>query len=53
MDDPFDPDEHGSDKFDDSCLVVGAIYILGADWLREAVTWEFVLFDESPIKAIN
>lgn len=53
MDDSFDLDKCGGNELDDSCLIVGTIYILGMDWFREAVAWEFVLFNKSPIKAID
>ena len=33
----FNLDKQGSDKFDDSCIVVGAIDILGVDGLGEFV----------------
>ena len=37
MDDSFDSNEHGGDKLDDSCFIVGSIHIFGVDWLREVV----------------
>ena len=53
MDNSFDSGEYGGDELDDSCLVVRSIYILGMDWFREAVVWEFVLFNKIPVKAID
>ena len=53
MDDPLDSDEHGSNEFDDSCLIVGTINILGTDWFRKTMIWELVSFDESPIQTID
>ena len=53
MDDSFNSDKYCSDEFDDSCFVVGTIHIFGMVWFREAVTWEFVLFDESPIETVH
>ena len=53
MDDPLDSDEHGGDELDDSCLVVRTIYIFGMDQFWEVVTWEFVSFNKSSIKAVD
>ena len=53
MDDSFNLDKHCSNEFDDSCFVVGAIHILGMDRFGEVVTWEFVSFDEPPIKTVD
>ena len=53
MDDAFNLNKHGGDEFDDSCIIVGTINILGADGFGETVVGEFVSFDKSPIKAVD
>ena len=53
VDDAFNLNKHGGDEFDDSCIIVGAINILGADGFGETVVGEFVSFDKSPIKAVD
>ena len=53
VDDAFNSNKHGGDEFDDSCIIVGAINILGADGFGETVVGEFVSFDKSPIKAVD
>ena len=53
MDDSFDSDEYGGNKFDNACFVVRTIYVLGMDWFREAMTWKLVAFNKTPIEAID
>ena len=53
MDDSLDADKCGSDEFDDSRFIVRSIYVLGVDWLGEAIVGYLVFFDEVPVEAID
>ena len=53
MDDSFDADECGGDKFDNSGFVVCSIHVSGMDWLGKVVVGYLVFLDKAPVEAID
>ena len=53
MDDSFDTNERGGDKFDDSGFVVRSVHVFGADWLGEMIVGYLVFLDKAPVEAVD